>query len=72
MSLIISMSVFGIATYIANTAKEEMIGVFAAILALLSLLLSIVLAPWFIQVIILLSVLSWQFSLRDRSNYSEN
>lgn len=69
MSLIISMSIVCMATCIANASEEEMVKIFATIVALLSILLSIVLAPWFIQVIILLSVLSWQFSLGDRTTY---
>lgn len=49
------------AIYLANVAKEEMVGIFAAIAALLGFVISLILAPWFVQVLILLLVVStWQ------------
>ena len=72
MLLVISISTVCMATCIAKASEEEMVRIFSTIVALLSILLTIVLAPWFIQLLILLSVLSWQFFVRNHGSYSKD
>ncbi|MBW4695809.1 MAG: hypothetical protein KME27_29010 [Lyngbya sp. HA4199-MV5] len=64
MPLLITLAVACSAFYVAKVAKEEMVGIFAAIVAFISFALSLVLAPWFAQSSILLFVLLWQASHR--------
>lgn len=64
MSFLISSAVACFAIYLATVAKEEMVGIFAEIVALISLVLSLVLAPWFVQTPILICVLLWQYPQR--------
>ncbi|MGB3300943.1 MAG: hypothetical protein WBA76_21965 [Phormidesmis sp.] len=70
MSLLIPPAVVCIAFYIASTSEEEMVKIFAMIVALLSVVLSLVLAPWFIQVSILVLILLWRSTLRDHEDVS--
>jgi|GEM_PF-1128186 len=60
MSLFVTFAVACSALYISKVVEEEIVGIFAAIVALLSFVLSLVLAPWFVQVSILLSIFLWQ------------
>lgn len=45
------------AIYLARIAKEEMVRIFAVIVALLSVVMSLVLAPWFVQLSVLILVI---------------
>ncbi len=72
MSLLISFTVVCVAIFIVNTSEEEMVKTFAAIIAMLSIVLSIVLAPWFLQLLILILVLLWEFRLHNHSGYSKD
>lgn len=51
------------AIYFARVAKEEMVRIFAAIVALLSVVMSLALAPWFVQLSILILVVIWRYPL---------
>lgn len=64
MSFLIAFTIAGFAIYLANVAKEEIVGIFAEIVALITLVLSLVLAPWFVQTPILIFVLLWQYPQR--------
>lgn len=60
MCFLISSAVACFAIYLATVAKEEMVEVFAKIVAFISLFLSLILAPWLGQISILIFVLLWQ------------
>ncbi|MEO8892608.1 MAG: hypothetical protein ABI417_13910 [Coleofasciculaceae cyanobacterium] len=64
MSFLISSAVACFAVYLANVAKEEIVGIFAEIVALVTLVISLVLAPLFVQMSILVLVLLWQYPQR--------
>lgn len=60
----IALSLTCFALYVASVAKEEMVGIFAAIIAILSFVTSLVLAPWLVQAILLLFVtVFWKRSI---------
>ncbi|UBF27887.1 hypothetical protein K9N68_08305 [Kovacikia minuta CCNUW1] len=56
LSFLVSLSITCFAIYVANVAKEEMVGIFAAIVAILSFIVGLILAPWFIQAALLIFV----------------
>jgi hypothetical protein len=64
MSLFITFVVASSALYIAKVAEEEMVSIFAGMVALLSFVLSLILAPWYVQLSILILVSLWQFPHR--------
>ena len=70
MSFLIPFAIVCVAFYIANTSEEEMVKIFAVIVALLSVVLSLVLAPWFVQMSILASILLWRSPFREHSDVS--
>lgn len=60
MSLFITFAVACSALYISKVVEEEIVGIFATIVALLSFVLSLILAPCFVQISVLIFVLLWQ------------
>ena len=56
LSFLVALSIACFAIYVANVAKEEMVEIFAAIVAILSFVASLILAPWFIQIALLIFV----------------
>jgi hypothetical protein len=55
--LLISLSITCFALYVRNVAREEMLRIAAAILSFLSFIVGLMLAPWFIQVLLLLAII---------------
>lgn len=53
---LVALSLACFAVYLANIAREEMIGLFAAIIAIVSFATSLILAPWTIQAVLLFFV----------------
>ncbi len=49
-----------LALYVVNVAKEEMLRIFAVIVAMLGLFFSLVLAPWLVQALMLIFILIWR------------
>lgn len=49
-----------LALYVVNVAKEEMLRIFAVIVAMLGLFFSLVLAPWLVQALMLIFILFWR------------
>lgn len=64
MSFLLSSAVACFTIYLATVAKEEMVVIFAEIVAFISLVLSLVLAPCFGQMSLLIFVLLWQYPHR--------
>ncbi|MBN8564079.1 MULTISPECIES: hypothetical protein [unclassified Leptolyngbya] len=61
MSFFVVSALTCFATYIAKVAQEEMVGIFAAIVAILSFVMSLVLAPWLVQASMLIFVVvAWR------------
>ncbi|RCJ41872.1 hypothetical protein A6770_36035 [Nostoc minutum NIES-26] len=56
LPFLVAFSIACFAIYVANVAKEEMVEIFAAIVAILSFVASLILAPWFIQIALLIFV----------------
>lgn len=56
--------IFCSAACVAKTSEEEVVSIFATVIALITLVFSIVVSPWFVQVAILIYALLWQFPLR--------
>lgn len=56
LPFLIALTLTCFALYLANVAKEEMVGIFAAIVAVLSFITSLILAPWFIQAVLLIVI----------------
>jgi hypothetical protein len=52
----ISISLTCAAIHVHSTAKEEMLGICAAIVALMSFVASLIFAPWLIQALLLMFV----------------
>ncbi|MBE9012670.1 hypothetical protein IQ250_20935 [Pseudanabaenaceae cyanobacterium LEGE 13415] len=53
---LIALSLTCFAVHTASTAKEEMVGIFAAIVAIVSFAVSLFLAPWIVQAALLIFV----------------
>ena len=49
-----------LALYVVNVAKEEMLRIFAVIVAMLGLFFSLALAPWLVQALMLIFILIWR------------
>lgn len=56
--LLISLSITSFALYLTAVAKEEMVRVFAAIVSFLSFVVGLIIAPWFIQLSLLVFVVA--------------
>jgi len=56
LSFLVALSIACFAIYVAKVAKEEMVEIFAAIVAILSFVVGLILAPWFIQAVLLIFV----------------
>ena len=56
LSFLVALSIAYFAIYVANVVKEEMVELFAAIVAILSFIIGLILAPWFIQAALLIFV----------------
>ncbi|MDZ8053720.1 MAG: hypothetical protein RMX68_026970 [Aulosira sp. ZfuVER01] len=56
LPFLVAFSIACFAIYVANVAKEEMVEIFAAIVAVLSFVVGLILAPWFIQIALLIFV----------------
>lgn len=59
-SFLVALSITCFAIYVANVAKEEMVELFAALVAILSFVAGLILAPWFIQATLLIFVVFWR------------
>ena len=57
LSFLVALGITGLAFYVANAGKEEMVKIFAAIVAMLGCSLSMLLAPWTIQALMLIFVM---------------
>ena len=55
--LLVSLSIACFALYLRKMTQEEMVRIFAAIVSVLSLIVGLALAPWFIQALLLIVVL---------------
>lgn len=55
--LLVSLSIACFALYIRTMAREEMVRIFAVLVSFLSLVVGIILAPWFIQALLLIVIL---------------
>ena len=60
MSFFITFLIASSAFYISKVAEEEMVIIFAGIVAFLGFVMSLILAPWYVQISILIFVLIWQ------------
>lgn len=60
VSFLVAFSITCLSLYVVNVAKEEMVKIFAAIVAMLGFFFSLVLAPWLVQALILIFILFWQ------------
>lgn len=56
LPFLVAFSITFFAIYVANVAKEEMVEIFAVIVAILSFVVGLILAPWFIQAVLLIFV----------------
>lgn len=63
---LLSLSITCFALYVRNVAREEMVRIFAAIVSFLSFVVSLTLAPWFIQALLLIVVLMFGRNPRIR------
>lgn len=70
MSFLIPSAIVCLSLYIASASEEEMVRIFAVIVALLSIVLSLVLAPWFVQMSILAFILLWRSPFRAHDDVS--
>lgn len=68
-SFLVAFSITCLALYIVNIAKEEMLRIFAAIVAMLGFFFSLALAPWVVQALMLIFILSWR-NLSHPSSHS--
>lgn len=55
-SFLISLSITCFALYLTSIAKEEMVRIFAAIVSFVSFVAGLIVAPWFIQLLLLVFV----------------
>lgn len=69
-SFIVAFSITCLAVYVANVAKEEMLGIFAAIVAMLGFFFSLVLAPWLVQALMLIFIILFWQNISHRSSRS--
>lgn len=58
MTFLIPLAIALIAAYIQYQSREEMVTIFSAIVGVIGLLVSIVLAPWVIQLVLLVTGLA--------------
>jgi hypothetical protein len=56
LPFLIALSITCFSVYLADVAKEEMVGIFAAIVAIVSFAVSLFLAPWIVQAALLIFV----------------
>lgn len=63
--MFILLTVFCSAAYVAKVSQEEVVQIFAIIVALVTLIASIIFSPWFVQIAILICALSWQSPFRS-------
>lgn len=72
MSFLIPMAIALIAAYIRYQVHEEIVSIFATLIALLSLILSFVLAPWIVQILILVGGLAGVRYFCDRHSCQQS
>ncbi|MGB3651752.1 MAG: hypothetical protein WBA41_11140 [Rivularia sp. (in: cyanobacteria)] len=65
---LIPLSICVITSYICNRCSDE-VGYLAGLFAIISLVLSLILAPWVIQVLLLVAVLVTTKKLLQRNEY---
>ncbi|MCU0568792.1 MAG: hypothetical protein MUF49_19615 [Oculatellaceae cyanobacterium Prado106] len=54
---LVSLAIACLALYFRSLTKEEIVRMFAVIVSLLSLVVGVILAPWFIQALLLIGVI---------------